>query len=143
MLFRSDCRHLPLPDNSVKSIMFDPPFLATKGPSLKSNKGNKIVNRFGAYSSEEELNLFYSDSLTEFYRVLRPDGILVFKCQDKVSNGIQRMTHIYICNEAEKVGFKILDLFVLLAKVRLTPEWQVKNQQHARKYHSYFLVFQK
>ena len=36
-----------------------------------------------------------------------------------------------------------MDIFVLLAKSRLTAKWQLKNQRHARKFHSYFLVLKK
>ena len=35
------------------------------------------------------------------------------------------------------------DLFILLAKNRLVADWQPKNQKNARKFHSYFWVFQK
>ena len=36
-----------------------------------------------------------------------------------------------------------LDLFILLAKARLVADWQAKNQQHARKFASFFWVFKK
>ena len=81
--------------------------------------------------------------LTEAYRVLKPDGILIFKCQDKVSSGKQYMSHVYIMNEAVRIGFYPKDLFVLLAKSRLVADWQKQKQAHARKWHAYFLVFQK
>ena len=62
---------------------------------------------------------------------------------DKVSSGTQYMSHVFIANEAEKVGFYAKDLFVLLAKSRLTASWQAVNQQNARKYHCFFWVFEK
>lgn len=52
------------------------------------------------------------------------------------------MSHVFIINEAENAGFYTKDLFVLLAKNRIVANWQ-KNQKHARKFHSYFLVFEK
>lgn len=139
----ADCRRLPLKDNSIKSIMFDPPFLATKGISLNGEKGNIIANRFGVYPTEKELHQFYIDSMKEFYRILEDKGWLVFKCQDKVSSGKQYLSHVFVVNQAISIGFYPKDIFILVAKNRLTPEWQTKNQKHARKYHSYFLVFQK
>lgn len=139
-----DSRNLPIPNNSLECIMFDPPFLATTGESLKSKDANNMINkRFGVYPSESELHRFYIDSLKESYRILSDKGILIFKCQDKVSSGKQYMSHVFIMNEAEKVGFYPKDLFILLAKNRLVAEWQIKNQKHARKFHSYFWVFQK
>lgn len=139
-----DCRNLPLEDNSINCIIFDPPFLATSGKSLtKTDKSNIINKRFGVYPNEKELHKFYVDSLKESYRVLRKDGILIFKCQDKISSGKQYMSHCFIYNSAIDVGYYPKDLFILLAKSRLVADWQCKNQKNARKFHSYFWVFQK
>lgn len=140
----ADCRDLPLSDESVSSVMFDPPFLATTGNSLKQDDDNNIIaKRFGVYPSERELHRMYIDSLAEFHRVLKPNGVLIFKCQDKVSSGKQYMSHVFICNEAIKAGFYPKDLFILLSKGRLVADWQLKNQRNARKFHSYFWVFEK
>lgn len=140
---KHDCRELPFEDDEISSIMFDPPFLATTGKSLSLNDdSNKILKRFGYMSSEKELYKFYTDSMAEFARVLKKDGLLVFKCQDKVSGGKQYITHNYIINEAEKLGFVCEDIFILLVKNRIIADWQ-RNQKHSRKYHSYFIVFKK
>lgn len=139
-----DSRNLPLPSESLNCIMFDPPFLATTGKSLSAQDNNNIINkRFGVYPSEKELHQFYIDSLAESYRLLKNGGILIFKCQDKVSSGKQYMTHVFIMNEATKIGFYPQDLFILLAENRLVADWQVKSQKNARKYHCYFWVFKK
>ena len=139
-----DSRELPLGDSSINCIMFDPPFLATTGKSLTENNDNNIINkRFGVYPSEQELHQFYIDSLKEAYRILADKGILIFKCQDKISSGKQYMSHCFIHDEAVKVGFYPKDMFVLLAKNRLVADWQLKNQKNARKFHSYFWVFEK
>ena len=139
----ADCRNLPLDNCSLNCIMFDPPFLATTGKSLKEENGNIINKRFGVYSNEKELHQFYIDSMKEFYRILKDKGILIFKCQDKVSSGKQYMSHVFIMNEAVKLGFYPKDLFILLAKSRIVADWQLKNQKNARKFHSYFWIFQK
>lgn len=139
-----DSRKLPLNNESIECLMFDPPFLATTGKSLNNNDdSNKINKRFGVYPNEKELHQFYIDSLKEFHRVLKNKGILIFKCQDKVSSGKQYMSHVFIMNEAVKLGFYPKDLFILLAKNRLVADWQLKNQKNARKFHSYFWVFEK
>lgn len=141
---KADARNLPLEDEGLNCIMFDPPFLATKGKSLgEDNDNNKINKRFGVYPSEEELHQFYIDAMKEFYRILKLNGILIFKCQDKVSSGKQYMTHCFVWQEAVKIGFYPKDLFILLAKNRLVADWQLKNQKNARKFHSYFWVFEK
>ena len=140
---KADCRHLPIEDNTLNCMILDPPFLATTGKSLSSKIGNIINRRFGVYPNEKALHQFYIDSLKEAYRVLKPHGILIFKCQDKVSSGTQYLSHVFICNEAVNIGFYPRDLFVLLARSRLTADWQARNQQSARKFHCYFLVFEK
>lgn len=138
----ADCRNLPLAADSIQSMILDPPFLATKGPSLSAEIGNRINRRFGVYPNETALRDMYADTISEAYRVLKPGGILVFKCQDKVSSGKQHMMHCFVYTEAVKHGFEPLDLFILLAKSRLIANWQ-RNQKHARKYHCYFWVFRK
>lgn len=140
----ADCRALPLQYESVDTVVFDPPFIISYGPSLATKKkgSNMTSNRFGCFKSMPELLEFYRDSMAEFNRVLSEDGILIFKCQDTVSSGKQYITHAKVIEMAEQLGFYVKDLFVLLAKSRLTSS-KHKNQQHARKFHSYFLVLQK
>ncbi len=67
-------------------------------------------------------------------------GIVIFKCQDVVSGGKQYFSHCWIMDEAIRFGFYPKDLFILIAKVRLNDG---REQQHGRKYHSYFWVFEK
>lgn len=141
---QADVRNLPLENKSIQTIMFDPPFLATTGKSLVVNNDNNIIaKRFGVFNSEKELHQFYIDAMIEMYRILDDNGILIFKCQDKISSGKQYLSHVFIINEAIKIGFYPKDLFILLAKSRLVAEWQAKNQKNARKFHSYFIVFEK
>ena len=140
---QADAQHLPLEDDSINCLMFDPPFLATTGKSLTEGCGNRINRRFGVYPNERELHLFYRSALQEAHRVLKPGGILIFKCQDKVSSGKQYFSHVFIMNEAVKAGFYPKDLFILTAGNRLVADWQARSQIHARKYHCYFWVLQK
>ena len=63
---KCDCRHLPFDKETIKSLIYDPPFLATTGKSLTSDDNNNIINkRFGVYPSELELFHFYEDSIKE------------------------------------------------------------------------------
>lgn len=134
-----DCRRLPLQSNSIKSIMFDPPFIV--GLSSKNVISSSLIaNRFSAFSTVDEMHYFYDASLIEFYRLLRIGGVLIVKCQDTVSSGKQYLSHVYIINKAVEFGFYTKDLFVLLAKSRMIGH-NHKQQQHARKFHSYFIVF--
>lgn len=129
---------LELPDNSIESIMFDPPFVAGH---TKEKPSGIIGERFHGFRYIPDLWKWYEECLTEFSRVLKNGGLLAFKCQDTVSSGKQWWSHVHIINEAEKRGFYCKDLFVLVAKNRLIGHNHA-NQKHARKFHSYFLVFE-
>jgi hypothetical protein len=143
-VLQANAEDIPLVSDSINTIMFDPPFLATTGKSLLADDdSNKINKRFSVFPNEKALHQFYINALKEFYRLLKDDGILIFKCQDKVSSSKQYFSHVFIMNEAEKLGYYCKDMFLLLAKQRIVANWQKENQKNARKYHSYFLVFEK
>lgn len=136
-VLQADARKLPLEDASIGSLVFDPPFKAST-----SNVKGIIEQRFTAFPSMLHLWDFYEDALREFMRVLKPRGIVVFKCQDGVYSGINHMSHYQIEKSAEKVGFATIDLFILQARsIIWSPN--MHNQKHARKAHSFVYVFQK
>jgi hypothetical protein len=64
------------------------------------------------------------------------------KCQDEVSANRQWLTHVEIINEYAKMGFYARDLFVVVRENQPCVSRLIK-QVHARKNHSYFIVFQK
>lgn len=140
--FVADSAVLPVKDESMNSIMYDPPFVGGKPASEASNKG-VIKDRFGFYESIEDLWKSYKATIVESYRILKENGIFVIKCQDTILSSKQYFSHVFITNEAIKVGFYPKDLFVLLARNVLIGWTNQKKQYHARKFHSYFLVFQK
>jgi len=139
----ADSTNLPLANDSINSIIFDPPFLATKGNvSSSKKKSNIIIKRFGYYHTMPLLWDYYGKSLTEFNRILKPGGVLVCKMQDSISSGKQFLSHIELINRAVTIGFYAKDIFILTRKnVILSPKHN--KQQHARKFHSYFIVFLK
>lgn len=137
--------NLPLEDSSVKCSMFDPPFVIA-GKTYKTNDegSSKIAKRFSAYENYEQLKEHYSSTLKELYRITDNNGIIIVKCQNTVSSGKQHFTHFFLMNEALKLGLYPKDEFILLSKAKMTSfggRW--KKQQHAMKYHSFFIVFQK
>lgn len=137
----ADVRALPFKTSSLETSIFDPPFLGAS-PVKPSRPGSNIIpNRFGKYRTFPELWKMYREALSEFYRVLNPAGILVVKCQDGINDHKQYLSHVEIINYGLSVGFYVKDFFILLSRNILIGAWQ--NQEHARKAHSYFIVFSK
>ncbi|RIV19741.1 hypothetical protein DYU11_22695 [Fibrisoma montanum] len=134
----ADSRQLPLAAGTIRSIMFDPPFVVT---NHKTSDEYVMGKKYGAYRTITQLREHYKASLDEFARVLRPYGMLVFKCQDFVHGRKNYFIHNEVLELAKEAGFKPVDLFILLAKNRFNGA--VNFQNHARKFHSYFWVFKR
>ncbi len=142
-----DCRSLPYEDGSIDAVVFDPPYMHTPGGSAHINHQNyEAYYRNNQASSEKKyheavLDLYYSTS-REVLRVLREGGTYIVKCQDEVCANQQRLTHVELINELTDYGFVVEDLFVVLRNARPGVS-RLLRQAHARKNHSYFLVFLK
>ena len=144
-----DCRSLPYDDGEIDCVVFDPPYMHSPGGSTHRGldaferyyRNNGTGNRTGAKYHEAVLEL-YTDTSREAWRVLRDRGVLIVKCQDEVCSNRQRFTHREIIQAYEQFGFVAEDLFVLVRSNRPGASRIVK-QVHARKNHSYFLVFWK
>ncbi|KMP43537.1 methyltransferase [Bacillus cereus] len=150
-----DCRDLPYENESIDCVVLDPPYmegLFRRNQTQLAGSGSHSSFR-EAYSNGKEttpvkdapkyhdavLHLYYQ-AAEEAYRVLVPKGVFIVKCQDEVSANKQRLTHIELTNEFEKMGYYCKDLFVVVRKNNPGVS-RIKKQVHARKNHSYFLVF--
>jgi DNA modification methylase len=144
----TDCRNLPYTDASIDCVVFDPPYMHTPGGTAHQNHQN--FERYYSNNGTENTTLKYHEAVldlyfkgaTEAHRVLKPNGILIVKCQDEVCANRQRLTHVEIVNELESKGYFVEDLFVLV-RTNKPGVSRILKQTHARKNHSYFLVFRK
>lgn len=143
-----DCRKLPYGDYMMDCVVFDPPYMHTPGGTAHQNHQNfeSYYNNNGTENSgkkyhEAVLELYFGGA-REAHRVLKPEGIYIVKCQDEVCANRQRLTHVEIINELSSMGFVVEDLFVVLRTNRPGVSRMIR-QLHARKNHSYFLVFRK
>ena len=139
---KGDFRNLPLENCSIQHMVLDPPFLTYVKPS----KIGIMNGRFSGYWTYEKLLNDYSAAMSEAFRILKPGGKLVFKCQDTVHNHTLQLTHGRVWLLAEKNGFRLKDLFVLVAPNRLPTRAAShgrQTQRHARVFHCFFLVFEK
>ncbi|WP_416674235.1 DNA methyltransferase [Egbenema bharatensis] len=155
-----DCRNLPYENESIDCVVLDPPYMEGFYRRENSQKaGSGTHSAFSkAYSNGNEVNGdtentgtkkwhaavtdMYFKAGIEAYRVLKKNGVLIVKCQDEVSAGKQWLTHVEIINEYEKNGYYTKDLFVVVRTNKPSVS-RLKRQVHARKNHSYFLVFVK
>ena len=149
-----DCRNLPYEDASIDCVVLDPPYM--EGLYRRSNghlAGSGSHSAFrAAYSNGQSTESgpkwhgavvdMYVKAGTEAFRVLRPNGVLIVKCQDEVSANTQRLTHVEIIIKYEQLGFYAKDLFTVIRQ-NAPCITRLKKQVHARKNHSYFLVFVK
>jgi hypothetical protein len=146
-----DCTRLPYASGGLDALMLDPPYmegLFRRDRAQLAGGGSHAPFR-ARYSAsaptddgpkyhEAVLDL-YRRAAVEAHRVLRRRGVFIVKCQDEVSAGRQRLTHIELVNDfADR--FSVKDLFVVVRAQRPGVS-RIKRQLHARKNHSYFLVF--
>jgi hypothetical protein len=152
-----DCRELPYPDGDLDAVVLDPPYmegLFRRDVGHLAGSGTHAAFR-GRYSAgeatpaeaatprwHEAVLSLYLAAGAEARRVLRNHGVLIVKCQDEVSANRQRLTHVELINAFAADGFYCKDLFVVVRPNR-PGVTRLLRQEHARKNHSYFLVFMK
>ena len=155
-----DCRVLPYAHGSLDALVLDPPYmegLFRRDTTQLAGSGSHAAFR-GRYSDgtatvvdagdktaprwHEAVLSLYLEAGTEAHRVLRNHGVFVVKCQDEVSANRQRLTHVELINAYAEAGFYCKDLFVVVRPNRPAVS-RLLRQEHARKNHSYFLVFVK
>ena len=151
-----DCRELPYEDNSLDCVVLDPPYMEgffRRAQTHRAGSGTHSAFRDAyadgnTYDAGDEgpkwhdaVTTLYLDAGLEARRVLRRGGTLVVKCQDEVSANKQRLTHVEIVSGYEDMGFYCKDLFVLVRN-NAPGVSRLLRQVHARKNHSYFLIFE-
>jgi hypothetical protein len=142
-----DCRQLPYGNGALDCIVFDPPYMHTPGGTAHVGHQNfeayykNNASQSGKKYHDAVLDLYFA-AAREAWRVLREGGIYIVKCQDEVCANRQRLSHVEIITELAGYGFVIEDLFVVVRNGKPGVSY-ILRQAHARKNHSYFLVFLK
>ena len=153
----TDCRNLLYADASMDCVVLDPPYMegfyrrnpdhlagGTTHASFRAAYSDGSVRdpAEGAPKYHDAVLAMYYSAGAEAVRVLKDNGILIVKCQDEVSANKQHLTHVEIINEYAGYGLFTEDLFVMVRNNKPCVS-RLKKQVHARKNHSYFLVFRK
>ena len=141
-----DTRHLSeayeLQDDSLNSIVVDLPFIVRDNKGGNAINENTMANRFNYFPSTSELFNTNYEIIALSYSKLRRKGIMVMKTMDVTYAGKQLWVTHYVIEKALSMGFELLDKFILISRNRLLRA-DGCIQHHARKFHSYFLVFKK
>lgn len=151
-----DCRDLPYEGGSLDALVLDPPYM--EGLFRKSaeemagggshsafrerysdSKASEVIE--GAPKYHAAVLDLYLKAGEEAKRALRNYGVFIVKCQDEVSANRQNLTHVELIN-AWADDFYCKDLFVV-TRTNKPGIVRLVKQEHARKNHSYFLVFVK
>ena len=147
-IISADSRNLPYASDSLDCVVFDPPYMHTPGGT--AHDGHQNFEAYYKNNGENTTEKKYHEAVLDLYfksaeeakRVLRKNGIYIVKCQDEVCACKQRLTHVEIINHLATMSLIAEDLFVLVRGNKPGVSRLVK-QVHARKNHSYFLVFRK
>lgn len=150
-----DSRRTHYDDSYFDCVVFDPPYMEglyrrTSNQMAGSESHSAFRERYSNSLPTTEGKRKYHDRVLEMYihtgvevdRILKKGGIYIVKCQDEVSANRQKLTHIEIVYGMEQIGFYCKDLFVITRNNSPSVS-RVLKQEHSRKNHSYFLVFQK
>lgn len=147
---------LPHDDNSLDAFVFDPPYMEglyrkTKEALAGSGTHSAFQNAYSNSSLRSDTKVRkYHDAVLEAYlsvlpevkRTLKESGKFIVKCQDEVSANRQKLTHVELIWAYEQHGFYCKDIFVVV-RTNAPVISRLKTQKHARKSHSYFLVFER
>ena len=145
----TDCRNLPYKDGSMDCVVFDPPYMHSPGGTAHVGhqnyeqyyRNNNATNKTKRKYHDAVLDLYFETGL-ESYRILKYGGVFIVKCGDEVCANRQCLTHVEIINHYVTLGFCVEDLFILMRRNKPGVS-RIAKQIHARKNHSYFIVFWK
>src|SRR5208282_3846129 len=146
-----DFRRIDLPDESFDLVVLDPPYTHGVGSGtmhrdishrygLKTNTKKRLLRTNFGYIpvplSADAITKMYKQGAVEAWRLLKRQGVLIVKTQDEIESGKQVWRHFDLkCLP----GFRLIDLFVVTQVGK--PLVRHKHQLHARKNHSFFMVY--
>lgn len=144
-----DFRNLPYKDNTIDAVVIDPPYMEGATRNTAYTSGQKAFSSYYGLQQIKNSSDRYHGAILKLYleacfeanRVLKKSGKLIIKCQDEVCANKQRLTHVEIINALYN-EWHCKDIFVVVRTNRPVVS-RIKKQVHARKNHSYFLVFER
>ena len=136
---RGNALSMRFKNKTINSMILDPPWLIHAEGSK-----SKMGNRFTTLPNKDSLVYLLRAIIKEAARVLKQDGILIFKIQDTIHNRRKLFLSHIVMSLAINAGFNPLDEFILIAKSRMRSKSQtgcISNAAHS--WHCSFIVFRK
>jgi len=128
-----DFRDLPYANGSFDIVVLDPPYIMDGQTTMaRETYQTQLV------AGLDDLLALYRAGMAEAHRVARRQ--LWVKCQDQVHSGVQHWVSGEVVLMAREMGLHLRDTFVLVQSGS-TPSGRWSAQHHARKRHSFLMVF--
>jgi hypothetical protein len=136
-----DFRDLPHANGTFDVVTYDPPYVRVGGRDTTGMADHH--DRYGLTDAPRTpalLQQLIDDGMTEMFRVTKPGGLVIAKCQDYQSGPFHAGT-FYTTAHALALGFRFIDRFEHLGNVR--PQPPGRPQRTARRNYSTCLIFRK
>lgn len=135
---------LPERTGSVKTVLFDPPYVSTGGRDTSTIPD--FNGRYGVLFSEKtpELNQekLINPGIAEGARILKPgDGFLLCKAANYISSNKYKQAVRWSIEYGESIGLEVYDQLIMAGHVRAQPGGRAVR--HARNNYSVCVVFTK
>jgi DNA modification methylase len=142
----ADFRNLPYAAESIDVVVLDPPYIAWPGKHITDHRYNNAKTtgwESDAPLSYDGILRLYQQGMHEAVRVLKTGGFLWVKCKDQVNGGKQHWAQRDLANFGEMaLGLYQRDMFIVTPR-SVSPDGRWQVQKHARKNHSFLLIFEK
>lgn len=112
-----DFRNLPHKNDSFDAAAYDPPYVSIGGRKSSQIKAMyRAYGLLGAPTSPRRLQRLINRGLREMYRVVKPGGYVLVKCQDYVSSGKLWSGTYWTERCARRLGFEVVEKFIHVKK---------------------------
>lgn len=145
----SDPEGVDFTDNAKLSehfdvVAFDPPYKLRGGgaATIDSERDLTLDGRFGVEPNIpwQQRHQLIKDGMLECFRVLKPGGYLLLKCQDQVCSGKMRWQTLEFSLYALMRGHELVERLDMLGG---RPQPPGRRQVHAHSSYSTLLIFKK